>query len=191
MKNLKNIATKLGLLAFVGGSLLMGGCGSTAYKPEIAQATPTRDGVFYVDLRNKPVPFDYSDIKEPVERLFKESCALPENAELNLCHAPKDYELFGAQVRNAVWGKGPVFFGVFVPKKLHAEGMPRGSEKDGDIVRVRIIPGPVSLFVYDGVIERHDDPNRACEWKGSHNYSGGVVCQKYGYDYNKLDVSKL
>lgn len=84
-----------------------------------------------------------------------------------------------------------MFVGVFVPKSLNARGMPKGGEKDGDIVRAKVIPGPVSLLAYDGIIERFDDPGRACKWEGTHNYSGGVVCPKYGYDYNQLDVSKL
>lgn len=90
-----------------------------------------------------------------------------------------------------MWGKGLVFYGVYIPKDLRVTTFAPPSEKDGDIVRARVIPGPVSMLAYDGVIERHDDPNRACKWEGSHNYSGGVVCPKYGYDHKDLDISKL
>ena len=90
-----------------------------------------------------------------------------------------------------LWGEGPVFVGVYIPTSLQVTAFAPLSEKDGDIVRAKVIPGPVSMLAYDGIIERHDDPNRACRWEGLHNYSGGVVCPKYGYDHRDLDISKF
>lgn len=178
-------------LGVVAAGVMLGGCSSTLYKPEIVQAAPNNDGVFFVDLRNGPWEIDDPAVKTPVSRLLNKNCVLEQNADHPVCRTPRAHVLYNGQLRNAMWGKGPVFMAIFVPKSLHARGVAQGREKDGDIVRGKVIAGPVSLLAYDGIIERHDDPNRACKWQGLHNYSGGVVCPKYGYDYRQLDVSKL
>lgn len=99
------LKAKLGAVAMVAGAILISGCSSTAYKPEIAESMPRKDGVLYVDLRNNPLPLDYRDIKTPVERLLKESCVLPVNVEHPVCRNPNDFVMFSAQVRNAMWGE--------------------------------------------------------------------------------------
>lgn len=187
----KGLAAKLAAVAMLAGVMVVSGCGSTLYKPEIRQAAPNKDGVFFVDLRNGPWEIGSSEVREPVARLLDENCGLAVNAKHPVCLKPGDFVLYNGQLRNAMWGKGPVFMATFVPKALNAHGVAQGREKDGDIVRAKLIPGPVSLLAYDGIIERYDDPNRACSWEGTHNYSGGIVCPKYGYDYKQLDVSKL
>lgn len=181
---------KLGLLAAVAGGLVLGGCTSNVHRPEIAEATKT--GVFFLDLRRSFESAGESKLEKNVTaELLDKNCKLPANAKHPVCLNPNGFSLYSGQVRNAIWGKGPVFYGVYIPKDLKVTTFAPPSEKDGDIVRARVIPGPVSMLAYDGVIERHDDPNRACKWEGSHNYSGGVVCPKYGYDHKDLDISKL
>lgn len=186
-----SFASGLGVAAAVGVLLLSSGCSSTLYKPSITEASPNRDGVFFVDLRNGPWEIDSKEVKEPVARFLRENCGLAENSGKPVCKNPRGFVLYNGQLRNAMWGKGPVFMATFVPKSLNATGVAQGREKDGDIVRGKVFSGPVSLLVYDGVIERHNDPARKCKWEGTHNYSGGVVCPEYGYDYKQLDVSKL
>lgn len=185
------LMAKMGLLAMAAGVVVMSGCSSTLYKPELAQATPKKDGVFFVDLRVGPWEITSKEVKEPVSRLLAENCTLAANINHPVCKSPGDFVLYNGQLRNAMWGKGPVFVATFIPKSLKVTAFAPPSEKDGDIVRTKVIAGPVSLLAYDGIIERHDDPNRACKWEGTHNYSGGVVCPKYGYDHRDLDISKL
>lgn len=181
---------RLGLLAVVAGGLVLGGCSSNVHRPEIAEATKT--GVFFLDLRRTFVQAGEAEHEKAITKeLLEKNCKLPVNAQHPVCLNPGGFVLYSGQVRNAIWGKGPVFYGVYIPKDLKVTAFAPPSEKDGDIVRARVIPGPVSMLAYDGVIERHDDPNRACWWEGSHNYSGGVVCPKYGYDHKDLDISKL
>lgn len=168
----------------------LGGCGTSAlYKPEMAKAAA--DGVFFLDLRNGPFKLDHPELKEAVGRLLKESCVLPENTDNAFCKNPSAFASYVGQVSNGLWINGPWTVPVVIPKELGARVVRAPSEKDGDIIRARVIPGPISMFIYDGIIERHDDPSRACKWDGLHNYSGGVVCPKYGYDYRHLDVSKI
>lgn len=168
----------------------LAGCGTSAlYKPEMAKAAV--DGVFFLDLRNGPFALDHPELKKAVDRLLDESCRLPENRNNAFCKSPNDFSSYVGQVSNGLWINGPWTVPVVIPKTLGVRVARAPSEKDGDIIRARIIPGPVSMFVYDGIIERNDDPNRACSWSGTHNYSGGVVCPKYGYHYRQLDVGKI
>ena len=177
-------------LCALAATLALAGCGTSAlYKPEMAKAAP--NGVFFLDLRNGPFALDHPDLKKGVEQLLTESCRLPENRGNAFCENPSDFSSYVGQVSNGLWINGPWTVPVVVPKSLAVRAVRAPSEKDGDIIRARIIPGPVSMFIYDGVIERNDDPDRACKWAGTHNYSGGVVCPKYGYDYKQLDVGKI
>ncbi|MHB1352164.1 MAG: hypothetical protein ACYCWA_02510 [Thiobacillus sp.] len=181
---------KLSALGVVAALVGLGGCASNIHRPEIAEATPT--GVFYLDLRRPVADTREADLEKKVTaELLERNCKLPVNAQHPVCLNPGEFSLYSGQVRNALWGKGPVFYGVYIPKDLRVTTFAPPSEKDGDIVRARVIPGPVSMLAYDGVIERHDDPDRACWWEGLHNYSGGVVCPKYGYDHEDLDIGKL
>lgn len=187
---MNGLTARMGLLAMLSGMMAMGGCTSNVHRPEIAEATKT--GVFFLDLRRSLESAGEQKLEKNVTaELVEKNCKLPVNAQNPVCLNPSGFSLYSGQVRNAMWGKGPVFYGVYIPKDLRVTTFAPPSEKDGDIVRARVIPGPVSMLAYDGVIERHDDPNRACRWEGTHNYSGGVVCQEYGYDHKQLDVSKL
>lgn len=180
------------MVAMVAAVVVMGGCTSNVHRPEMAQATKNKDGVFFVDLRRSVASAGEAEREKSItQELVEKNCKLPENNNNAVCVNPKGFILYSAQVRNAIWGKGPVFVGVYIPNSLKVTAFAPPSEKDGDIVRAKVIPGPVSMLAYDGIIERHDDPNRACWWDGSHNYSGGVVCPKYGYDHRDLDISKF
>ena len=179
---------KLAVLAVV-GLASMSGCTSNLHRPEIAEASPTKDGVFFLDLRKSFA--QTSEEKEITSELLETNCKLQVNVGHPVCREPEKFAIYNGQLRNGMWGKGPVFYGVYIPKDLQVTAFAPPSEKDGDIVRAKVIPGPVSMLAYDGVIERYDDPNRACYWKGTHNYSGGVVCEKYGYDHKRVDYDKM
>lgn len=177
-------------LGVVVALLGLAGCGTNGLdRPQMAGAS--KDGAIFVDLRNGPFEFSHPDLRAHISRLLSENCTLPVNANHPFCIKPSDYLSYVGQVSNGLWLYGPNFVAVVVPKNLGVRVVKAPSEKDGDIIRARIIPGPVSMFSYDGIIERHDDPNRACKWEGMHNYSGGVVCPKYGYTYKNLDLSKF
>lgn len=168
------------------------GCTSNIHRPEIAEASPTKDGVFFLDLRRSFASAGEEKLEKNITaELLETNCKLPVNATHPVCSVPGKFALYSGQLRNGLWGKGPIFYGVYIPKDLKVTAFAPPSEKDGDIVRAKVIPGPVSMLAYDGVIERHDDPNRACHWEGTHNYSGGVICPKYGYDHKQVDYDKM
>lgn len=178
------------LVTIAGAALALGGCGtSSLYKPQLADVS--KDGRLFVDLRDGPYEIDHPELRPITDRILNENCALTANVAHPFCRNPSGYAKYNGHVSTGFWANGPQFIAVVIPKEIAARAIRPPAEKDGDIVRVRIIPGPISMFVYDGVIERYDDPNRGCVWKGSHNYSGGVVCPKYEYTYEDLDQSKF
>lgn len=184
----KTYAHTLVIAALLG----LSGCTNNIHRPEIAEASPTKDGVFFLDLRRSLASAGEEKLEKNVTaELLERNCKLPVNTDNPVCLEPERFALYSGQLRNGLWGKGPVFYGVYIPKDLKVTAYPPPSEKDGDIVRARVIPGPVSMLAYDGVIERHDDPNRGCYWEGLHNYSGGVVCPKHGYDHKRVDYDKM
>lgn len=168
MKNLKNIATKLGLLAIVGGSLLMGGCATTA-PTTIAKVDKSGKGEMYVLVNTISSQASAADV-----------CAnSPKAAEDTRCAHPGDY--YGVSTTPTTEGFVNPAIAVLVPNTAKV--------RNNDIIKIQMVDGMAAF--YEGTFGRllpgfQRDETQPCYFKRNLTANGGVVCPKFGWSYKDL-----
>lgn len=104
----------------------MGGCTSNVHRPEIAEATKNKDGVFFVDLRRTVASAGEAEREKSIAKeLVEKNCKLPENVNNAVCENPQGFVLYSAQVRNAIWNSIPKMYSLnseasILPRRMSA-----------------------------------------------------------------------